>query len=1251
MKNILLIGVGGTGSNAVEILYKKIHELGSQTKNKISAIVFDTDEGSVETIKDAVPVSMADPASVGTICDRIGKEYLREWFPCDDKAIRNQEMVRGAAQWRKKSYLAFLNLMNKPQARASFTKALEEMAKDPGVSCEVYVIASIAGGTGSGSFIPIALYARRYLRKQLGVDPIINAMIALPDIYADSQTPDNRTKIYANAYAILREINAINLVARNYNEGNRTARKKSPINFRIGHPNEPNVGVLFDSSDKQFWTPEAAPFNQIFVLDRIPGLHSIQAHDIVLANSLYTLICTDIGVKFDSEASNHEILRSQNNGSNAIFAGISTSQMRFPVDSVLNYLAHDKALKSCDDEWLSLYRATEKKIADNEQQEREMGRKYIPKNGEYAKIVLDELANDEENNKGKITALVDRGTADINEEGKKTDKNTAVIYFDRLKKYINSKVTTLKTEDLVIKVESEVKPTKEVVTNSAGDFKNLILDYYKECINVIKKVNASLSEAILTFDPNKDVFEKNAVSLVNNVLKCGDKFIHPVAAWVQLCRVKQEIVKDPVIGKGKFTEWEDLKRRDVFEINPALLAIDEPSVQIPGVKAEKSGYAKLGADRFEKFVNGTGDYEDCGRTNVAMDIKVIESDAVTVVNKIHNEAVKQLRFKVLKKLSDDVDLLIEKYKNFFNRFEKEKEDLIEETKNAKRLDCGLVDSVLNIYSSEEDKDRILKEVFKSAGLESEQELMETDNLVGGGVFNCIYGAASAAVNETRWNDKDSKAYRSIFSGMIESYRKHIRKSDAFGKIAEFNIVQAMEAASKNSDVSNEAIFRQYFTTVQELATPSLKIDKREDLGDLVQPSSVVVYMLSAETAKYIKKHADELNLHLPADQSNENAVIASCTEEFIRRYSGNDAARVAIVKNMSDTVLYCTGEVMDITPLRIPKFNELSEDGDNLYYKSYRTAIRNFKHYKTDMWNPHIGNNLYKRGYLPYMNEKKEVIEDNKMVKALLYGLNSEKIIYVRGMSKSRDIFAFKYFNKDGNKDFIKGNDCNLVTKENIAQLISWLRNEDDLIEEWSEEFDKDIAKQKNELPNVVNESDIAKLEGALTRSNFMSIFHDELFCTKEGATKSNKCTVLEFAYLIKASEESLRDCDDAERILDVVYAVFKEMCSFRVNMSTNAEAFANVYRQQLGKVFESLAKSRTVSLADFDCESYFKQLVNWLQCSNTFLCMSDSQPIDAKGNVVINEKFDDDNYPEVRAALAETKAKAKAKKSAKAEN
>lgn len=1246
MKNILLIGVGGTGSNAVDILNAKINELGNQTKSNISAIVFDTDVGSVETIKSATPVSMADPASVGTICDRVGLEYIREWFPCDDKAVRSQEMIRGASQWRKKSYLAFLNLMNKPQARSAFIGALEDMSKDPGATCEVYVIASIAGGTGSGSFIPIALYARRYLRKQLGKNPIVNAMVALPDIYAASQTEDNRIKIYANAYAILRELNAIYLVARNFNKGERTKMKKAPVKFKIGNADEPNVGVLFDADDPQFWTPEAAPFTQIFVLDRIPGLKSIAAHDIVLANSLYTLICTDIGVEFDSEASNHEILRSQNNGSNAIYASISTSQMTFPIETILDYLAHDKALKACDGEWLVLHREVEKKLREKEQESVDSGRKYVAKEGEYALMMLDALKNDVENNEGIVNELVERGTAVYDENGKVTKQTTADIYFENLEKALEEKIQPFEKS---LKIETEDLKTPGDLVDACDEIRDELKKYFKNCVAAIKRMSNSVSEAIISFDKNKFDKDKiggdnNRLSLIDGLLKKDKKYLHPVTAMVQLCRFRKLILD----AKTEGGEWIALKQREVSAIPADLLLVDEGKCVPDGYKIASSVYAKGGKTRLNDIVNSDGEnyLSSKKRTKIAVDKAFVEVDAKYVANQISAGAVNQLKSIVFKRLAKDIDLLIEKYKTFFSRFEKEKEDLIEDTKTALRKDSGLIDSVLNIYSTEADKNEIKEKVFRSVGPESVKSLEETDDLVGKGVFMSVYNSAYATKNEMEFDNKDIAAYHALFSNMVNAYKDFIRKSDSFKAIASYNIVEAMEAACANGEKSKESVFAEYFSKVQSLATPALKIDTRMDLGDLVEPSNIVVYMMSRETGKYIKKHADELKLQLPQGQTKEDAVIKSCAEAFIRKYSGNDSARVSIVKDMSSTVLYCTGEIMDITPLRIPKFNELSNENENIYYVNYCKAIKNFKYYATDMWNPHIGNNLFQRGYLPFMNEKKEELEDVKMVKALLQGLSSKQIVYSRGLSQSRNEYYFRWV-KNGVKSVIKGTDGKVVNTTNIVQLINWLRNEDDLVEEWSEEFDREIDAQKRALPSITTDSgsQVKILESELTKSKFMSFFHNALFQVGKN-DKPENIKLLEFAYMIKTSEEASRDCDYAERIIKTSYDVFKDFIAYRANPSTTPELFLNVYKQQLTKVFESFADSKTVRTLGEDCDKFVSQIIGWLESQNTFVV----QPLDDESGTSLKGKFSYDDFPEVKTQVDEIKTQAKKNKEKKAE-
>lgn len=1238
MKNILLIGVGGTGSKTVDTLFQKVKELGRQNDNNISAIVFDTDAGDIKKIECAVPIPMADNASVGTICDRIGTNYIREWFPCGDKAIRSQEMFRGASQWRKKSYLAFLNLMNKPKFRSAFISTLEKMTLDPSAPCEVYIISSVAGGTGSGSFIPIALFAKRYLRKNLGKSPIINAMIALPDIYSESQTPENNTKIYANAYAIFRELNAINLVSRGYNKVDRL-KKKTPIKFRIGNPEEPNVGMLFDSMDKSFWTPEAAPFTQVFVLDKIPNVTSVTAHNIVLANSLYSLICTDIGDKFDSEISNHELLHSQNNGSGAIYAGISTSEIRFPKETVLDYIAHKKTVMSCEGEWLTLHKAVEAKIRENELQAKEAGRAYTMGDAGYARIVLEELENDIENNDSRINDLVERGTAVYDENGvKDTSTNTAEVYFEKLNRALNKKIpqTIIKKEAIERSFSEKVgdKVDADTVCECAVDAKKELLTYFTECVESIKRMKVSLSDAIISLDKKKDFNANKELSLVNGILMNRGKYLHPVTAMVQLSRLKVKLSES--IKKEDVDFAEMLKKREISDIPLKFLTLDadfseesEDGEPKKKMSFKKSAYVQMREQRFANICSNADEYREVKKTDKNADCYALKADALTILENIKSAATKQLKFIILSNVSRIVDILIAKYRAFFVRFEKEKVNLIEATKDVLRKDCGVIDSVINIYSSKEDKESIFKTVIESAGPATDAEIQETDNVVGSGVFANVFASACAEVNETQeFNDKDAGAIRSLFGNMIEAYKSSIKKSDAFAEINSYNVVEAIKAScGENSEKLRDRL-KNFFSTACETAKPSIKIDNREELGDVVAPSNVTVFMMSVNTGRYIKRNADAFDIRLPADQSKEGKIIEACAEQFIRAYSGDDTARVAVVSSMPDNVLYCTGEIMDISPLRVAKFNELGED--NLYFTHYQKAIYNWKHYETEMWNPHLGNNLHLRGYLPYMNEKMEKIYDDKMIKALFYGFWFNNIISAKRIGRNSSRNVFYHIDGEGRKIAIKTPDGMDINLENAAQLIKWLRNEDDLIQEWSQKFDEEINALKNALPNIPSDSQYGKLEQKITSCEFMDLLNMTLF--KEDSYMDGKLTnapskkkgpsIIEFAYLVKTSEESLRDCDDAERILSVAYDVFMDICKFRANPDLFLDRFIKIYRWELSKVFEGVLSTKMVLSEENNCKAYLEQFASWFNSAKVFQDISDALPIDNDGNINISDKF-----------------------------
>ena len=1253
MKNILLIGVGGAGSKTVDLFYKKIAEFGAQNDNNITAIVFDTDMADIKQITSATPIPMADPASVGTICDRLGKKYLREWFPCDDKAVRAQEMIRGASQWRKKSYLAFMNLMNKNELRSRFINALEKMVADPNAICEVYVISSVAGGTGSGSFIPIALYAKKFLRKNLGKDPIVNAMILLPDIFRDKQTDENRVKVVANAYAILRELNAINLVARNYNEG-RFDRKRTQINIRIGSPDDPNVGVLFDSNDKEYWTPSAAPFSQIFMLDKITGVSAF-AHNIVLANALYTLICTKTGGEFDSEASNHEVVRSQNNGASAIFAGIATSQINFPKEALLSYLAHRKALDSCNDEWLALYNATEQEIREREKQAKETGVRYVLRNGEYAEIVLEQIAKFEEANKSNIIDIVDFGTQAtvVDENGNPGEKKSSVeLYYEMLCNYIATRMPERTNIDsLISDAEKDTdKKDADIITSKATELYNELVNYYNQCLTARRKLRATISDAIISFGANADLAKSVELALDENVLKyggngTGKKFVHPLAAIVQLCKLKKLILESE--NFGSVTPWPE--SRKPADYLPESLGKVETDGNFP-----KSKYYNGGEDRFVDVANGAADDYLHGRSNYAADYEAMVADAKAISDRIRAAALKQIRYAIFKRVSENLDLLIDKYRTFFKRFEKERETLVELTENALRRDAGLVNGTVNVLSSKESKLKIAKDVFGKASAETEEDLAEMYDIVGRGVYQTVYTAAAAARNTDddtpgkKYNDKDSAAYRSLFGDMIASYEKFIARDDAYKMIGESNAIQAIELECANANNYDEVAkkLREYFDMITMLATPSIKWREDGDMKDLIRPSKIMVYMMSKGTAQYIKRRGDFYGLSIPSDMTSEKDMIEACAKGFVEEFSNDQKARTIVVDSMPDGVIYCTGEVMDITPLRVDKFDELSVD-ENAYYKAYRTAVESAEKYDTDMWNPHLGFGWHKRGYLPYINEALEEVNDKKMAKALLYALATGGLVLD---PRSKTVFVFR--KKDGGA--VNAEDGGPINMKNIAQLVNWIRNEDRFVEENSTLFDEMMTRFKNSLPNIASDKEVATLKTALTTSEYMKWLTNWLFrdgsskiYTNEDGSKFGP-SILEFAYLVKISEESSRDNDDAERVATVAYDIFKDICAFRANPDTNAERYVDVYKWELNLVLCSIAKSTLVSgNGGKDVEANFNQFISWLNDAGLFKDINPDDPFEADGvtikyrNYVLPKNAD----PVKDALKAASKAASKAAK------
>ena len=301
------------------------------------ALTVDTDIRTAEEILAAEHISMA---SHTRIADKLG-----DLFPCDKEkdSVEYFEVLstnEGANGWRMKATLAFYHFLESPKNSDAFhaeldkvTASIPEDAEDK--SIELLVVSSLAGGTGSGLLIPLTLYIKRYFGEK-GIEIAASrAMLALPDMLEDQLTPEQKVKAEANAYATLREINAMNL-----------ASVGESVSFKIGKEDDKVLGVLYDSADPAYTTPEAMLFSHIYLFRRIPGIRSLLFHIDYIADAIRTIMfspCTKAP-----------------NPTPSVYDLFTLTKTVYPTDSLTDYLSRRHLTDMMEREWLPFSARTAK---------------------------------------------------------------------------------------------------------------------------------------------------------------------------------------------------------------------------------------------------------------------------------------------------------------------------------------------------------------------------------------------------------------------------------------------------------------------------------------------------------------------------------------------------------------------------------------------------------------------------------------------------------------------------------------------------------------------------------------------------------------------------------------------------------------------------------------------------------------------------------------------------------------------------
>lgn len=205
----LYIGLGGFGCDVISRLKKQIgQDLDSEMAKGFGFLGLDThpwESSSVlsqsEHMGIGIGVSPHDKA-------RGDSEHL-EWFENIMHGFPCPNITDGANTIKPVGRLAFhISIGELLKRLTTLDNQLRTFRQNfrVGVNAKIYIIASVAGGTGSGCLLDAMAVVGTFFRTRAGADFPYQAILAAPDVLEGTVSAVGMPALYANSYATLKEL-------------------------------------------------------------------------------------------------------------------------------------------------------------------------------------------------------------------------------------------------------------------------------------------------------------------------------------------------------------------------------------------------------------------------------------------------------------------------------------------------------------------------------------------------------------------------------------------------------------------------------------------------------------------------------------------------------------------------------------------------------------------------------------------------------------------------------------------------------------------------------------------------------------------------------------------------------------------------------------------------------------------------------------------------------------------------------------
>jgi len=340
----LLVGLGGTGGKIISRVAKLAND---EQREKLGFAVFDTDINELRDIKEADPfmktIQTSTKSSVGEYLS-IDTHARDTWFPVN--AILNSKMLTdGAGQVRAVSRLA-LDTAIRAGKMEPLHEAIQDLYKlEEGKdeqALRVIIVSSLAGGTGSGLLLPIALYIKNFLATRFRQSAnITRGFFILPEVFYEViKGQSERNNLCCNAYAALRELDSFLM------KGDATLPDKYKSSVKCEFPRIGSTG--YDEYDVR-------PYDFCFLFDAQSSegnkLNSFNEYLDHAANCIYAQSIGPMNKRSNSSEDNTIRKLCAERGRNR-YAGAGSSLLIYPFEDVKEYIALKWANECVSKQWL-----------------------------------------------------------------------------------------------------------------------------------------------------------------------------------------------------------------------------------------------------------------------------------------------------------------------------------------------------------------------------------------------------------------------------------------------------------------------------------------------------------------------------------------------------------------------------------------------------------------------------------------------------------------------------------------------------------------------------------------------------------------------------------------------------------------------------------------------------------------------------------------------------------------------------------